>query len=202
MAARRAKPPDPARGTPTTPTVAVGPGLPTRQRTARSPECPPGYFWSCHPTSMPSRSSETTCCTGYSAPPNSSGCRGTASASAVAAWNPAWSTSSTGTARAEARRATFRHPSEQRSRCPLCGRTLAILDAVQGLGDGKFLVLTAARAAEVRLATWDEMGHHPDHDGEGCDAELGADATVTERSSTYSIRNGMRRPTSAPTTSS
>ena len=34
------EPPDPARGTPTTPTVAVGPGLPTRQRTARSPECP------------------------------------------------------------------------------------------------------------------------------------------------------------------
>ena len=33
----------------------------------------PGYFWSCHPTSTLSRSSEPTCCTGYSAAPNSSG---------------------------------------------------------------------------------------------------------------------------------
>lgn len=34
------EPPDLARGTPTTPTVAVGPGLATRPRTARSPEWP------------------------------------------------------------------------------------------------------------------------------------------------------------------
>ena len=34
------EPPDPATGTPTTPTVAVGPGLATRPRPARSPECP------------------------------------------------------------------------------------------------------------------------------------------------------------------
>ena len=34
------EPPDPATGTPTTPTVAVGPGLATRPRTARSPDAP------------------------------------------------------------------------------------------------------------------------------------------------------------------
>ena len=34
------EPPDPATGTPTSPTVAVGLGLATRPRTARSPECP------------------------------------------------------------------------------------------------------------------------------------------------------------------
>ena len=107
----------------------------------------------------------------------------------------------TARARAEAPRATFRHPSEQRSRCPRCGRALAILDAVRGIGDGKFLVLTAARGGQARNVGRRD-GHHPDHDGAGCGAELGADATVPERSSTYSIRNGMRRPTSAPTTSS
>lgn len=42
---------------------------------------PTGYFWSCHPTLTSSRSSEPTCCTGYTAVPSDSGCRDAAFAS-------------------------------------------------------------------------------------------------------------------------
>ena len=56
----------------------------------------PGYFWSRHPTSMSSLSSEPTCCTGYSAAPNDSGRRSAAPASAVAVRNPPRSSAAIG----------------------------------------------------------------------------------------------------------
>ena len=59
------EPPDPATGTPTTPTVAAGPPPATRARTARSST--PPEFRSCQPTSTsPARSSGPMRCTGYS----------------------------------------------------------------------------------------------------------------------------------------
>ena len=65
------EPPVPATDTRTTPTAAAGPGLATLPRTARSPSAP-RISGSRHPTSTSSRSSEPTCCTEYSAAPNSS----------------------------------------------------------------------------------------------------------------------------------
>ena len=110
-------PPDPATGTPTTPTAAAGPPPATRPRTAR-PSTPPGAEAVQPRSTSTVPSAASTRCTGYSAAPNSSRCRSAASTSAVvAARNPPPSSTSSANSprpRPPHAPATFRHhPSER-----------------------------------------------------------------------------------------